>query len=58
MTDISPKTVSFEQAFNEAVNSLDLKGTLVLINALTQKALYTYEEDLKRKAKVQHILTN
>lgn len=58
MTDIQPKMVSFEEAFNQAINSLDLKGTLVLLQALSTKALHTLEEESKRKAKVNHILTN
>lgn len=49
--------ISFEEAFNQAINSLDTKGTLVLINALVQKALYAYEEESKHKSKVQKILT-
>lgn len=41
----------------DALNNLDLPNTLVLMNLLTQRAIYLYTEDAKKKAKVSKILT-
>ena len=42
----------------EALNSLDLQGTLVLLALLSQRALYLQQEELKHKTKVQKILSS
>lgn len=42
----------------DALNNLDLPNTLVLINLLSQRALYLQQEDITKKAKVTKILTS
>lgn len=56
-TDKTP-AITFEQAFNQAINSLDLKGTLGLISALVNKSLYLIEEAEKHKSNIIKPKTN
>ena len=48
----TPPVITFEQAFNQAINSLDLKGTLALTQALVSKAIFMLEEDIKPKSNI------
>lgn len=39
-----------------ALNQLDLQGTLILMNLLSQKALFMQQEELKNRSNVSKIL--
>lgn len=58
MTLITKAPMVSNNPLEDALNNLDLPNTLVLINLLSQRALYLQQEDINKKAKVTKILTS
>jgi hypothetical protein len=58
LTDLIKNQITFEEAFQQAINSMTPKDLIILSNSILVKALHTMDAEDAHKAKVQHILTN